>query len=132
MTEEQQEIILNNCEACGTEFTNSNRYADDKMCVNCEVERTRIEVKFSFAAIILNKLIIGEVSKTDLKIYDLIIIFERDHDIFSEFEINQTELAKKLHMQQSNISRALKNLVKAELLTKNTETNLYSFTMTKY
>jgi RIO-like serine/threonine protein kinase len=131
MTEQQQEIILNNCEVCGTEFTKSNRYCDDKICLACEASRIKIEINFGFASMILGKLISGEVSKTDLKILDLIIIIERDHDLFSEFEINQTELAKKLSMQQSNISRTLKNLVNAKLLTKDLETQKYSFTMSK-
>jgi predicted transcriptional regulator len=132
MTEQQQEFILNNCIDCGAELSQSNTLADnDTLCIKCDKIRDKIELNFSFADLILSKLTDGKVSKTDLKILQLIMSIERKFDIFSKFEINQTELAKKLHMQQSNISRTLKNLVNAELLTKNLETQKYSFSMSK-
>lgn len=132
MSEEQQEIILNNCQKCGKEIDEFESSLYESICEYCSKRRMKIADEFRFADDVISKVIYSKISKSDLKLFQIIMYYKAKHDFFNEFEINQTELAKEYNFQQSNISRSLKHLVKAELLTKNLETGLYSFTMSKF
>jgi DNA-binding MarR family transcriptional regulator len=132
MAEEQQEIILNNCEKCSCKIDEWDCDSEDNLCGLCANrinDRVRgIENDFKLTQDVISKLIYKEVSKSDLVLFHKIIFFA-DQEAFSEFEINQTKLATELNMKQANISRSLKKLIKAKLLSKKENTNLYSFTV---
>jgi DNA-binding MarR family transcriptional regulator len=132
MTEQQQEIILNNCEKCSCKIDEYDFESEENLCGSCANRINdgvrSIQNDFSLTQHVISKLIYNEVSKSDLVLFHKIIFFA-DQDAFSEFEINQTKLATILNMKQANISRSLKKLIKAKLLSKKENTNLYSFTV---
>jgi DNA-binding transcriptional ArsR family regulator len=129
MSEEQLEIETTGCKLCGKEI---EYYTDDllrELCFHCHDDNKRNKDDFRMTQIIISKVIYGEVSKADLKLLYEIIFEVAKQDVFASFELNQTQLAEQLKLQQSNISRSLKKLVKSGLLIKNE--NLYSFGISK-
>jgi DNA-binding MarR family transcriptional regulator len=72
---------------------------------------------------LLSKIAKSELSKTDIKIYftaiELAIFDQKVNPYKNSFNINQSDIARMNDMKQSNVSRSLKKIIKAELLVKN-------------
>jgi hypothetical protein len=127
MAEQQLEIeTTEGCKRCGEELPDFHL---GENCTSCQNKIDKAENDFSMTQEVISKLIYGKVSKADLHIFYKIIIYVADQEAFASFEINQSHFAKEHNLQQANISRSIKKLVKAKLLIKNE--NLYSFGMSK-
>lgn len=129
MAEQQQEIELTGCKHCGAEL--KDEFEQDKsICSRCSNLKDMTHDSFRVMQDVISEVIYGKLSKSDFKLINEIIYKVLEQDFFLEFEINQTHLAEKLGLKQSNISRSLKKIAaNGRILVKRENSNKYYFKM---
>lgn len=128
MTEQQLETT--GCKRCGEEVELPGDDYKNEYCDHCFYIIDRAGNDFRMTQLVISKLIYDLVSKADLVLFYTIMNKVAKNDFLASFELNETNLANELKLQQSNSSRSIKKLVNSGLLIKNE--NTYSFGISNF
>jgi len=104
-------------------------YKEEQLVFDNEQFNANYNNQYKGVGALLNQLLTSELSKTDIQFYQYLwVINGKCKNII--FDINKTELALKLHMQKSNISRSINKLIERDILEKLCK-NQFRFTIYK-
>ncbi|MGI2109717.1 hypothetical protein ACRN9C_09995 [Shewanella frigidimarina] len=107
------------CQLCNKDITNDTfAFVMAEYCDKCFYTKDNGSNDLSLTISLASAVAHSGLGKADLRLFLTIVIRIAEEEPKAIFELNQSHMAKKYRLKQSNISRSLKKLIEHKLIIK--------------